>query len=124
MPPWSSAGFQKWPVYGTTRVKGRRAVNIILSFGAASKPKFCKLCVKMPNAKVGLVKEWVHERSDRNSLQNRAIECSFAKFPPAASFAKFPPAAHRGRGIRNDSQSEGSPFLSYLGENFGVYFLT
>jgi hypothetical protein len=36
--------------------------NIILSFGAASKLKFCKLCVKMPNAKVGLVEEWVHER--------------------------------------------------------------
>ena len=38
-------------------------------------------------------------------------------------FAKFPPAAHRGRGIRNDSQSEGSPFLSCLGENVGPYFL-
>ena len=69
----------------------------------------------MPNAKVGLVEEWVHERvRPKFPAKSTYRECSLAKFPPAA---------HRGRGIRNESQSEGSPFLSCLGENFGVYFL-
>ena len=60
----------------------------------------------MPNAKVGLVEEWVHERvRPKFPAESTYKECSFAKFPPAA---------HRGRGIRNESQSEGPHFLAAL----------
>ena len=47
------------------------------------------------------------------------------KFPAKSTYRESSFASlHRGRGIRNDSQSEGSPFLSCLGEKICVYFLT
>ena len=71
--------------------------------------KFCKLASKCPTQK------WVLW----GGMGPRP------KFPAKSAYRESSFASlHRGRGIRNDSQSEGSPFLSCLGEKICVYFLT